>query len=459
MIRSLTLSLCAALLASAAGAATVDSSAFQYRIDLPLPAGGTPDELYAFKLPDTLFAVTQDSLADLRIMDDARQAVPFDITRRTELTAVTQRVSVAVTRIGFSEPAGGNRIEVAYEQTNASITPQGLTLRTPLRNFEKSVTVEGSSDGKTWSNLVQEAVVFDASRYMDVARKDVDLPAAFCRYYRVVIHEMTDLQSSPVSEIARFTGRANSGEPLYTDRQNALENRDFRIDGIDFWRRDIAQSVARERIVTRSVTNLAIRTDEQRQQTVIRFDSGRIPVTEVVVQTEARNFSREFTLYAVLPDQRLDQPRPVLARGALRRFAFRTLNETQLTLAFRENRAPTYELVIENGDNPQLPIKGILLRGPDMQALFFATAPVGLHLLAGSSRVTAPKFDLSAIRMALDRGLMGRLLNIPSVLEGNPDWKRGSGFTFNRKAALGGALVVMVVVLGFALFKASRKLD
>ena len=458
MIRSLTLSLFAALLASAAGAAKVDSSAFQYRIDLPLPADGTPDELYAFKLPDSLFAVTQDSLADIRIMDDARLAVPFDITRRTELTAVTQRVSVAVTRIGFSEPAGGNRIEVAYEQTNSSITPQGLTIRTPLRNFEKSVTVEGSNDGKTWSNLVQEAVVFDASRYMDVARKDVDLPAAFCRYYRVVLHEVTDLQSSPVSEIARFTGRANSGEPQYTDRQNALENRDFRIDGIDFWRRDIAQSVAREKIITRSVTNLAVRTDEKKQQTVIRFDSGRIPVTEVVVQTEARNFSREFTLYAVLPDQRLDQPRPVLARGALRRFAFRTLNETQLTLAFRENRAPTYELVIENGDNPELPVKGILLRGPEMQALFFASAPGRLKLLAGSSRVTAPKFDLSAIRIALDRGLMGRLLNVPPVLEGNPEWKR-AGFTFNRKAALGGALVVMVVVLGFALFKASRKLD
>jgi hypothetical protein len=458
MTRPLHLALALAVLSSAALAAQIDAAAYRYRLDLPLPADGAADELYALRLPDSLFAATEDSLADIRIVDETGQAVPFEVTRRTEMAAVTQRVDVAVNRVGFSDRPGENRIEIVYEQTNASTHPQGLAIRTPLRNFEKSVTVDVSPDGRAWSNLVADAVVFDASRYMDVSRKEVDLPPSTSRFFRVVLHEVTDLKSSPVSEISRFAGRAESGEPQYTDRQNTLQNRDFRIDGIDFWRRRVMESTARERLVLHPVSNFVVRTDEKKQQTVVRFEAGRVPATIVTVQTGARNFSRPCTLYALYPNQRLDQARPVLARGTLSRILFRTLDETRLELKFPESRAPAFELVIENGDNPELPITGVQVRGPEFQALFFANAPGRRRLLAGSPQAAPPRFDLSAIRMALDRGLGGRLLAPAGDLEPNPEWNR-KGFEFNRKAALGGALVVMVLVLGFALFKAARRFD
>jgi hypothetical protein len=459
MFRHLASLLALGLLASTAAAARIDSRAFQYALDLPLPEDGAADELYALTLPDSLFAVTLDSLADVRITGQDSQAVPFDITRRIDLAAVTQRVGVAFNRTGFSQPAGANRIEIVYEQPGRIVAPHGLTLRTPLRNFEKSVTVDGSHDGVSWSNILENGVVFDASRFMDVARRELALPPRAYRYFRVVLHDVTDLQSSPVSEIARYAGRAESGEPQTTDRQSALQNRDFRIDGLDFWRIDVAESAARQRIVTHAVSNLTVRSDEKRQQTVVTFESGRVPATELVVETGSRNFSRAVTFYALYPNRRLDQAKPVLARGTLRRIAFRTLSETQLTLAFPETRAPAYELVIENGDNPELAIGSIALRGPQLQALFFASAPGSLRLLAGNERSEAPRFDLSAIRLALDRGLRGRPLQPPGSLAPNPDYARGGGFAFNRKGALAGALVGMVLVLGYALFKATRRFE
>lgn len=459
MTRPLPLILAAACLAAAAGAVTIDSSAYQHRLGLPIPADGAADEMYALRLPDSLFAVTQDSLADVRIVDSASQAVPFDITRRIELTAATQRVSVAMTRVGFSQPAGENRIEITYEKADSSGAPQWLTLRTPLLNFEKSVTVEGSRDGKAWSTLVEGAIVFDASRYMDVSRKEVPLPAGSYRLYRIVLHDVTDLQSSPVSEIARYAGKAGESDPQHTDRQSALQNRDFRLDAIDFGRLDVLQSAARERIIPHAVTNLTITPDAKTQRTVVRFEAGRVPVTELTLRTDSRNFSRSFTLVAVYPGQRQDRPRPVLASGTLRRIAFRTLDETRLTVSFAESRAPAFALIIENGDNPELNIGGIELRGPEMQALFFAPASARLDLLAGSPGAVPPRFDLSAIRMALDRGLRGRLIEPDGTLQPNPDWKRSGGFSWNRKAFLTGALVVMVLILGFALYKATRKLE
>ena len=69
MTRPLPLILAAACLAAAAGAVTIDSSAYQHRLGLPIPADGAADEMYALRLPDSLFAVTQDSLADVRIVD------------------------------------------------------------------------------------------------------------------------------------------------------------------------------------------------------------------------------------------------------------------------------------------------------------------------------------------------------------------------------------------------------
>jgi hypothetical protein len=446
-----------ALAALAAQGAQVESSAYRTRLDLTTPAGQAPDDLYAFRLPPELFRDTLDSLDDIRLADEKGQAVPFEITRRTELAAVTQQVAVAAARTGFSENNDDNSIEITFSLTADQAAPAGLRIVTPLKNFEKEVDVFGSRDKSTWSKLTT-AVIFDASRFMDVSRTEILFSDAGCRHFRLVLHDVSDSKASPVSEISRFNGRAGSGEPQYTDRQNTILNRDFRIDRIDFFRQDILPSVAHPRLIPYPVTNLTVKVDEPKNQTVVRFEAGRIPLTRLTILSDARNFSRSFVLYADDPDRRFDQPRPVLARGTLRHLDFRTINLKDLAVNLPESRRMAYELIIENGDNPPLSVSGIILEGPELQALFMAPPASRIRLYAVNPKAVKPRFDTTVIRMALDRGLMGHMLP-EAHLEANPDWRRSGGFSFNKKAALGGALVVMALVLGAALFKAARRME
>ncbi|MFO7535519.1 MAG: hypothetical protein R6X19_07545 [Kiritimatiellia bacterium] len=446
-----------AILASTTLAAKLDSARYQYRLDLTLPDQPPPEELYAVRLPPALFAQTQDSLADVRVADETLLSVPLEITRRTEVVRETHRTAVAFRRIGFSENAAANRVELIYECTNHPAGPTGITLHTPLRDFEKEVTVEAGNDGKTWLPLATGAVIFDASRFMDVSRKEVPFPPNRHRYFRIVLNDVTDTQVSPVAEIARYVGTSETGAVQHTDRTLSLQNRDFRIDRIDFWREEQHDSAARTRLIAYPVTNFTVRLDEKKNRTVVRFEAGRTPVTRVRLLTRSRNFSRPFALYAESEQPRNGRPARRLASGSLSQFAFRSLSQTNLTIAIPETRCSAFELVIENGDNPELALDGAILEGPELQLLFFGMAGAKYALYYGDPGAEKPGFDTTAIRMALDHGLMGRQLDVPQAETPNPGWKKPGGFRFNAKAALGGAMTVMVLVLGAALFKAARR--
>lgn len=448
------------LAASTSFAATVDVSRYQSVVDLP--PGPNREELVSVRLSPDIFEATLPGLADIRIADPKNQSVPYLITQRTELTTDRTRQSLSLKRLTFNDNADQNSIEVVFERDPKVAAPGRLEVRTPLRNFEKSVSVQGSADGKTWTPLAEGAVIFDASRFMDVSRSEITFPETPFLYYKVIIQDVTDSQSSPVSELTRFMGGSSTGQVQYTDRTSTIRNRDFRIDQLEFSRTLVRGSVTKTRLIPVPVTNLATRADAKSNKTTIRFDARRTPVSSLRLLTASRNFSRRFTLYTLDPDAGIPTPpRSELARGTLTRFAFRSLVQDSTEITFPENRGPVYELEIENGDNPALEIAGVSLKGPEYQILYFSQPDFPCRLFFGDADARKADFDVSVIQTALDRGLMA--VNLPELgpARANPDRSKGAstGFRFNKKAALIGAMVIMVLVLGAALFKAARRME
>jgi hypothetical protein len=458
MRTAITTLLLAGFTVSASLAATVDLSRYQRVVDLP--PGPDREELVSVRLSADIFEATQSSLADIRIADPKNQSVPYLITQRTELVTERSRESLTLNRISFNDNAEQNRIEVVFERDSKVPPPGQLNIRTPIRNFEKSITVQVSPDSKTWEPIATSAVIFDASRYMDVSRFEVSFPEAPFRYYKVIIQDVTDSQTSPVSELSRFMGGSETGQVQYTDRTSTIRNRDFRIDQLEFSRTVVHGSVAKSRLIPVGVTNLVTREDEKAKKTIVRFEARRTPVTSIRLLTGSRNFSRRYILYTL--DQEAGgqtPPRQELSRGTLTSFAFRTLVQDSTEITVRENRGPVYELAIENGDNPALDITGLALKGPEYQILYFSMPDSPRRLYFGDSEATRPDFDVSIIQTALDRGLMAVFIPDLGPARDNTDRSTSgtTGFRFNKKAALIGAMVVMVLVLGAALFKAARR--
>ena len=81
--------------------------------------------------------------------------------------------------------------------------PNGLSLITPLKNFEQQVRVLTSTDGQLWEPPVAQTMIFDYSRFMDVRNDKVSFEPTARRHFRIIIDDVTAEQQSDLMELTR----------------------------------------------------------------------------------------------------------------------------------------------------------------------------------------------------------------------------------------------------------------
>src|SRR5262249_26261559 len=127
----------------------------------------------------------------------------------------------------------GLEITVERDEDDKHPRPNGLSLITPLRNFEQRVRVYTSDDGKDWQPAGDEAVIFDYSRYMDVRSDSVPFPETARRHFRIVVDDVTAEQQS---QLVALTRRLQGADETERTEQVVVDRRPFRIDRVEFWR-------------------------------------------------------------------------------------------------------------------------------------------------------------------------------------------------------------------------------
>jgi len=131
----------------------------------------------------------------------------------------------------------------------------------------------------------------------------------------------------------------------------------------------------------------------------IRLPYAGLPASRLVVQTDARVFDREVELQ-MLPNA-ADDPRarsgPVTIAAAAWRHADPELPAPALTMELPALRVAELSLVIDEGDNAPLPLRGATLLLPAYRLRFFRDAQTPLTLLYGRSDISAPRYDLALL--------------------------------------------------------------
>lgn len=442
-------------LATGAAAAAAPTSAFRRTAPVELPPFDR-EEVAALVLPAPVFADTAPDLRDLRVWAaSGAAAVPWRLERMSRPSPRTVRRDSAARLLTLKEDAEANRLEILFELEKEAPPPSGLEILTPLHDFERAVTVEGrEGPDAPWQVLAQDAIVFDARRFMDVAQRDVGLSANTCRQFRVLIGAVTDEAASPLREITRQTG---GGAAQETERLT-LQRRPFRIDRIRWWHEAVEEAGREEVRTVYPVQRRETVEDAERKQTRIRLDAGGAPLTRLTLETPDRNFSRQLRLQALDAEGN----RVPLAAGLVTRLQFRSLHREHLTLEFAEHRSAELELVIENGDNPPLQITGVKAEGATYRLLFFVQPAAELRLyFGGDAHAPAPAYDTAPIAAALTGGYEPLAATLGRV-EANPEHRGDAGPGWgkvNTKWLMGGALGLMVLVLGAVLVRSAKKLD
>jgi hypothetical protein len=149
-----------------------------------------------------------------------------------------------------------------------------------------------------------------------------------------------------------------------------------------------------------------------------------------------------------------------IGQGGLSRVKFGSYHNETLGLSFPEQREKEYRIVIRNEDNPPLKITGVKAKGNIYRAVFLAEENETFRLGYGSDEVDPPNYDAAAVLAPLRQGrkaeearLAKESDNAPATPE--PNFKS----LINNPLLLGGGVVLLVAVLGWALFRAAHRIN
>ena len=414
------------------------------------------EELSAVILDPAIYAASRFDYSDLRLLDEHDREVPFLLQQVTQRRTEEYRQTWTAKDIALRpQEDGGLEIVVNLDQRDPS--PSGLIIRTPLRDFEQRVQVFGIRSAGDETLLVDDALIFDYSRYMDVRRHEVRLPAHSYRQFRLTVDKVTDQQQA---QLLDFTRRLQGGEETERTERFTVEQRPFRIERIEFWQDLVRELRGDPRTADYPLVEWDAVHDAESKQTRVSLTTRREPLTRLTLETASRNFSRQVRLE--VPEVRgIRTEWRTLAQRTLSRIDFRDLSDEQLTLEFPETRHTEMRLVIENGDSPPLNITGIQARGNVHRLAFFAEPKSTYRVIYGSDQSEAARYDTTALSAALANGYEPLVATMGDPTEDPTAGPRTWGLPrlVNDPRLLTGITVLLVMLLGWALYRATRRLD
>ncbi|MCG8598944.1 MAG: DUF3999 domain-containing protein [Verrucomicrobiales bacterium] len=456
------------LFAAGAHAEAVPSPLFEFQRSL---RGEAAEESLGVALLDAdVFREARSDLSDFRLFDtsgETPQLVPFLIQEmEPEAKASPSRI-IPSKIIDFSEAKNG-AITLIVELENHAGRAASVTISTPLRNFEKQVSVEGSNDRSAWENVVEKEAVFDFEKYVDFRRTTIPLPENPFRFFRIRISEASDEMRSRVRAV-----RKSVSDRLGTTVEESfeIETRPFRVENLIF---STAKTSVEERIgniVSYPASLLGTKINKEKKRSEILLDIENCPVDTLWFETKDRNFRRQVELQVpagtapAATVEGVDSWRTA-KRGTIYHFQLGEYSdsdpEIEFTLPAGKKRPRWIRVLIENGDSPPVTISDVKAFGKVYQLRFLASPGETYVSRFGSNdtELKAPQFDLAAIRMANQKGLEKTRFYFNEI-EANPSFSGSAPAkpVLNQTWMLWIAIAAVVACLIFVLVRAGAKIQ
>jgi hypothetical protein len=445
-----------------ASAAVASNETFSHSASLKMPAI-TQDELAELVLPQALYAVTRDDLADLRVVrSDGATPVPFLVecvtTKRCNFTRETRML-----RMHKVEELEGQKLQLVLrreEAEDATLLPlSGLVIHTPLRDFERKIKVEASPDGEAWKTVVESARIFDVSAFADFRVKEIALPGVEQRYLRLTVDQMVS-PSAPLTTTVK-TSEDKGGAIQNIDRQFVEEKRPFRIERVDGWVQTESWIHDARPLVKREFRTLAEEPDSELRSrfpkaSMIFFELGKAPLERVTLKSSSRMFRVDCQLLIERATTEIGGSRWVrVASATVSRLAFRDYLREDLSITCSESRAERYCLVMSaQSDATDLALAAC--EGPDYRAIFPCTVGDSLLLVCGNAdKVFAVGHNPGQVRALLSRGIKPVRAELGPLIQGKA---QGAAWKINTTWLLTAAILLTACVLGAAVAVAIKRM-
>jgi hypothetical protein len=400
------------ILAALAANADFDVNLWQYRQSI------LENGLSGFVLVDldaNVFDHANNSLSDLRIMDQAGTETPYTIIAEGDSASTIELPA----RIFDKSFVSGDRTVFTADMGAAGSFHNKITIHTNSENFRRMVTIEASNDLASWATLTVAGQIYDYTvrdiKPVKTQDTSVAYPESTARYLRVTVW---DRGESPLN----ITGASVLRE---------------------------VRSYAKEAVFgdTFTVTqNAADRTTE------ITSDLGAkgIPTRRAVLGVLDANFNRSVTVLASNDDTNWQ----VLGYDYIYRINTDKFAGEKLGVSYPETQSRYVKFVISNGDDKVLGVQNLLVYGTMRKISFRYEQGLSYFLYFGNEDARRPIYDLDKLFPYLDTAIMSHA-SLGS-LEKNPAFvasKTKLPLTERNKYFLPVLLGVIVAVMGFLIMR------
>ncbi len=412
------------------------------------------EEIVGFDLDSDIYAATRASFPDLRILDAADTEIPYHMMSLVKSHEERTRQPFGTKIVSLQEDDGAIVVQLQLPQNSPAA--DGFRFSTPLTDYERHVRIFGSADGSEWTPLSKD-VIFDYTRYMDVSSRDIAVPENSYREFQLVIEEVVDEKGSPYTELTRTF---RDGEEQQRVERTTVQQRAFRIDRIDAWHEVTRNRVEKPETADYQIAGFETHEDAEDKQTILHVHTRREPLRSLTLETKSRNFYRR-ALVQVPVVQGVRTQWQSVGEAAVFNLSFRNQHREQLTIVFPEQREEEYRLVIQNEDNPPLDITGVRAEGSIYRLVFLGKPSAEYRVFYGSSTAKSPSYEARTLFASLDHDYQPLVAKLGSQAE-NPRFHR-EAFAIrgllNNWIFLGSVIGLMVIVLGWSLFRAARHLE
>jgi hypothetical protein len=437
----------------AAAAPAQDTASCRYVREVM--AGGGGEEHAAVTLDSVLWDSLQAGAADLRVVGSDGRAVPYLLRKALRKERQTERIPCASRMTAFRE-LPGNQAEIALSLETNAPAADGIVFDSPLKDFERRLSVRGIGADGSEGLLVEEALIFDYSRFIDMRNLSVTLPPNDFRRFLVRVNTVTDEAQSPRRQLERtFEG----GAEVRLEEASVVTDRPLRLDKVTFYHARKTEGWRGERQADYGPKNWTLREDPRSQQTLIEIETFNEPLTSLVVETDGRNFSRLATVQVPVREGGLETWREV-GKSGISRVAYREFKCEALGISFPEMASRRYRIVIDNHDSPPVTVAGVHGVGPVWQAVFMAEPAARYTLYYGGPETRPPVYDTDSLQRVLGKEYdpVDRPLGPQAS---NPGFRRqgvGLGRFVGSRGFFLLVVVAMVAALAFGLVRAAKKM-
>ncbi len=419
-IKILLITLVLLLLVSSGAAADFSQRDWRYVKDIILPSGLQPENLVELAPDREVFADAAQGLADLRIISDNNQEIPYKL----EISkAEHERTSFSVSLRDKGYVPGSYNIFTA-DLGRAGILHNEIEFRTPATDFRRTATVETSNDEATWMKVAEQTVYAFTVRERGFTTRDtrVRYPESTARYLRVKI----------------AAGGAGSLE----------------ITGATVF--FVKETPAREIPWPSSILKTSHDAGQRTTNVEVDLGTSGLPSHRLAIGVSDINFYREVALQAS-PDR--ESWTTIMRRADIYAFDTPKFVGKSLVITYPENTSRYLRLVIHDEDSPPLTVQEVEVWGLWRRLVFAADPQQSYRLYYGNTEAKRPSYDIERIFPYLATEKLPEAKLNPQVA--NPDFAEKKPPVSERFPWLFPTVVavaaIVVALLLFVIFRQARK--